>query len=92
MNDCWEQGTNPFKFNIQRAEDFYMRRRFEYYVLHSPTMSDQEFDRMEGYFKVTYPQSPVFGTVGSDSMEDYPPHIQEGRRPLRDERRWPDDS
>lgn len=77
-------------FSKQRAEDYYMRRRFEYYVLAAPTMSDHEFDLMERYFRELYPDSAILHSIGSSNAQDYPPYVREQRRPFADERRYAD--
>jgi NAD-dependent DNA ligase len=69
-----------------------MRRRYEYYVLHKPTIDDYEFDCMERYFRGLFPDSPILHAVGSDNPRTYPAYIIDGRRPLRDERRYSDGS
>lgn len=71
---------------LEHLEDIYLYHRYCYYVLGIPELTDAEFDKMERYFKILYPYSKVFKSVGSSNENDYPSYIKEKRRPFSHER------
>jgi hypothetical protein len=68
------------------AEDAILFHRFRYYVLDHPVISDVDYDAMERDALTHFPNSTILNSVGSSIRRDYPPYIQEGRWPHKDER------